>query len=386
MKIGLLTLPPKPGLNYGGILQGYALQTKLKELGYDNEIIDIRPKLKSRSIIHKFLSIFVRLFKRYIFRNKKVNHPLKQWDFTDRIINVIYKNTLDFINKYIVATEQIFLEKNLKFDFNRYDVFIVGSDQVWRPRFVLYQPHYFLSFVKNEKIKRIAYAASFGVAENEYTEKLLKICKPLVQKFGAISVREDSGIKLCKELFDVDAVHVIDPTMFFDAEHYIKLSNERNDYFNDGDCFTYILDKSAEKQRIIDRVSKRFNLKPFNVMPKSKFADVGPKHIVDCIMPPVEQWLDGFNKAKFVITDSFHGTVFSILFKKPFLVVANKSRGMARFDSLLRMFHLKNRLIQSEKDLTEELLESEIDFNAVHEVLAKERKKAEKFLVDALGE
>ena len=121
-------------------------------------------------------------------------------------------------------------------------------------------------------------------------------------------------------------------------------------------------------------------------MPKSKFADVGPKHIEDCIMPPVEQWIDGFNKAKFVVTDSFHGCVFSIIFKKPFIAIGNASRGMARFESLLRMFKLENRLIHSENELTEQLLNSEIDYEAVHEILANERKKAEDFLLKALGD
>ena len=120
-------------------------------------------------------------------------------------------------------------------------------------------------------------------------------------------------------------------------------------------------------------------------MAKAKFKDVGPKHIDDCIMPSVEQWLDGFNKAKFVVTDSFHGCVFSIIFRKPFIAIGNASRGMARFESLLRMFKLENRLILSEDNLTEELLNSEIDYDAVHEILTKERKKAVKFLEDAIN-
>ena len=367
MKVGLLTLSPKPGLNYGGILQGYALQTKLKEL------------------VHKILSVIVRLFKRNLLGNKKIQHPLKQWNFTDEVRKNIYKNTLDFVSKNIVISEQIIPEKDLKIDTEKYDCFIVGSDQVWRPKYVPYQPHYFLDFVKEKNVKRIAYGASFGVAEKEYSDELLNICKPLAQKFCAISVREDSGIKLCKELFDVDAVHVIDPTMFFGAEHYIKLSKERDDYFNNGNCFAYILDKSNEKQRIISRVSNKYNLKPFNVMPKSKFADVGPQHVEDCIMPPVEQWLDGFNKAEFIITDSFHGCVFSIIFKKPFIVIENAERGGARFESLLRLFKLENRMIQSENDLREDLLNTEIDYEVVHEILAKEREKATMFLIKALS-
>ena len=386
MKLGILTQPVKRGENYGCILQAYALQTKLKELGHESEIIDLREKLNRRSVLHKFLSIFVRLFKRNILGNKRINHPMKQWDYTDEIKNIIFINTLNFINKHIICSEHIVPTRELNINTEKYDGFIIGSDQVWRPVCNYHQPILFLDFVKDEKVKRIAYAASFGVGKNEYSEDLIKICKPLAHKFDAISIREDSGVRLCKELFDVDAIQVIDPTMFSDADHYIKLSKERSDYFNDGDCFAYILDKNDEKQRIINEVCHKHNFKPFNVMPKSKFADVGPKHIDDCVMPPVEQWLDGFNKAKFVVTDSFHGCVFSIIFKKPFIAIGNASRGMARFESLLRMFHLEKRLIQTENDLTEELLNSEIDYDVVHGILKKEREKAEKFLKNVLGE
>lgn len=380
--IGIITQPLEH--NYGGILQAYALQKILRNLGYKCETINLSKKRIKRSFFNEFLSIFVRLFKRTILDKKNIKHPFSKRFISDEIIKIISKNTFEFVNNHIVLTEQIVLDKNTKIEASKYNCFIVGSDQVWRPKYNYYQPFLFLDFLNNEKVKRIAYAASFGVDENEYPQELLKICKPLAQKFDSVSVREDSGVRLCKELFDVEAVQVIDPTMFFDSDYYINISKERNDYKNEGDCFTYILDKNDEKQRIIDKIINKYDLKVFNVMSKYKFTDVGPKLIEDCVMPPVEQWLDGFNKAKFVITDSFHGCVFSIIFKKPFIVIGNKSRGMARFDSLLRMFKLENRLIHSENDLTEELLNSEIDFDAAHEILAKERQKAVIFLKRAI--
>ena len=334
------------------------------------------------------MSIIKHLLFKLAFNNKVKVYPIFP---PERIFNLIKKNTNEFISKYINLSKfryRTSSDLSKKQELVNYDVYISGSDQVWaclEPS--SYVKHCMFDFLRGRtEIKRISYAASFGKDEFCKDPAYIQECKQLLQKFDAISVREDSGVRLCKELFDVDAVHVIDPTMFFDAEHYIKLSKERNDYFNDGDCFTYILDKTDEKQRIIDKVSRKFDLKPFNVMPKSKFADVGPKHIEDCVMPPVEQWLDGFNKAKFVVTDSFHGCVFSIIFKKPFIAIGNASRGMARFESLLRMFKLENRLIHSENELTELLLESKIDYEAVHEILKKEREKAMKFLRNALGD
>ena len=382
-KVLILTQPL--GLNYGGIMQAYALQSNLQNNFYKVKILDW-------NVYPNNFKWLLSVLKRYIL-NKFFYRGLSSFPnpFSPRIYhNIITINTRKFISRNINLTSfnlkgnDDFSHKTELYDYN---VYIAGSDQVWacsKPS--NYVKKCFFDFLKNvDNIKRISYAASFGKDLFCNDLNFINECKELLNNFNAVSVREDSGVKLCKDLFDVNAVHVIDPTMLFDAEHYINLSKERTDYFNDGDCFTYILDKSAEKQRIIDRVSKKFNLKPFNVMPKSSFAEVGPKYIEDCIMPSVEQWLDGFNKAKFIITDSFHGCVFSIIFKKPFLAIGNTERGMARFESLLRMFHLENRLIQSEKDLTEEFLNSKIDYDAVYEILDKERKKAEKFLIEALS-
>lgn len=373
------------GLNFGGILQAYSLQKTLQKIDYQVDFLDWNLCYTN---IRYLLSIIKHLLIKIVYKKLVDIYP----DFPpERLFNRIIKNTQCFIDTHIYLTKSKYRHSSDLSNYQEllgYDIYIAGSDQVWGCSSVnKYVKHCMFDFLENQTgVKRISYAASFGKDEFCSDIDFIQECKHLLKKFDAISVREDSGVKLCKELFDVDAVHVIDPTMFFDAEHYIKLSKERNDYFNDGDCFTYILDKTDEKQRIIDKVSRKFDLKPFNVIPKSKFADVGPKHIEDCVMPPVEQWLDGFNKAKFVVTDSFHGCVFSILFKKPFIAIGNASRGMARFESLLRMFKLENRLIHSETELTEQLLDSKIDYEAVHEILKKEREKAVKFLKDALGE
>lgn len=372
------------GLNYGGIWQAYTLQKTLQMMNCQVDILDWNLCYTN---IRYLLSIIKHLLKKIVYKKLVDIYP----DFPpERLFNTIKKNTLGFINVHIGLTKSKYRHS---FDLSNYqelldyDIYIAGSDQVWACSSVnKYVKHCMFDFLKDKKnIKRISYAASFGKDEFCSDSDYIQECKQLLQKFDAVSVREDSGVRLCKELFDVDAIQVIDPTMFFDAEHYIKLSKERSDYFNDGDCFAYILDKNDEKQRIINEVCHKHNFKPFNVMPKSKFADVGPKHIDDCVMPPVEQWLDGFNKAKFVVTDSFHGCVFSIIFKKPFIAIGNASRGMARFESLLRMFKLEDRLIHSESDLTEQLLNSEIDYGAVHGILAKEREKAKMFLIKALS-
>ena len=382
-KILILTQPL--GFNYGGILQAYALQSVLK----NNNVVETLDWNVSFPTYRWLILVFKRFLLNKLF-NRNLSPYLDILFPPPIFYNRITKNTRSFIARHLNLTKskyrigQDFSKNKELFDYN---IYITGSDQVWAcSSYNNYVKNCMFDFLRNkENIKRVSYAASFGKDGFYNNFNYIQECKQLLLKFNAISVREDSGVRLCKELFDVEATHVIDPTMFLDAEHYIKLSKERKDYSDDGDCFSYILDMSDEKQRIINRVCKNYNLEFFSVMPKSVFKDVGPLYIKDCVIPPVEQWLDGFNKAKFIVTDSFHGCVFSIIFKKPFIAIGNSERGMARFDSLLKMFKLENRLIHSENDLTEDLLNSEIDYDAVHEILAKEREKAKMFLIKALS-
>lgn len=387
MKIGILTQPL--GQNYGGLLQNYALQYFLCNYNQDIRTVDILHYPLKKRIRNKYwficMVILSRLFHKFI-KQEKIN--IFAHIITPKIERKIYNNLLEFKFHNIKSTSPIRAkyEINKVLDYN-FDTYIVGSDQVWRPQYSPYQPHFFLDFVANRKnIKRIVYAASFGLDNNsEFSPRLLKICKPLAQKFDAISVREDFAVKQCKDLFNLQTVQVLDPTMLLDAEHYIKLAYKRDDFNNDGDLFTYILDESPHKQSIIDFVAEQLSLKPFKVLPKSKYEDVGLKQIEDCVLPSVEQWLRAFVDAKYVVTDSFHGCVFSILFERPFIAIANKSRGMARFISLLKLFGLEDRLVFKPEDVTEELIKKPIAYDRVYKILETEREKSKKFLLNALN-
>lgn len=385
--IAILTQSPGAGLNYGCLMQAYALQQVINSLNFDCLTLDLRRIRKKRSFFKHIQSFFYRFYQVYLRKNKNIPSPFHQWDFTENHRQIICQNTLKFVKKHIKMSMPMNIYELDKYDKIDADIFIVGSDQVWRPRYSPGLEHFFLDFVKEKKdIKRIAYAVSFGLDDgSEYTSRLLKICKPLAQKFDAISVRELSGVKLCRELFDADAVQVLDPTLLLDTENYIKLSYERNDFKNNGNLFTYVLDEAIEKQNIIEKIAKVTTLKPFSVLPKAKFHNVGPKYIKDCILPSVEQWLRGFVDARYVVTDSFHGTVFSILFKRPFITIGNSYRGMARFTSLLKIFGLEDRLVFNLEDVTEELINRPINYDKVYEILGKERIKSKNFLFHALN-
>lgn len=329
MKIGILTLPLHT--NYGGILQAYALQTVLERMGHEVVVIDT-PNVKPNPSL---FTLSKRVVKRLLGKRVGV--------FSERYHNTTYpiisQYTQPFIDKYIHRKVVNSPEELQESDF---DAIVVGSDQIWRPKYYGKIENAYLAFAKGWHIKRIAYAASFGTDEWEYTEEQTKECGELLKKFDTVSVREASGVQLCKEHFGVEAKHVLDPTMLLTKEDYIRLIEAAGTPKSKGSLLNYILDETPEKCALIEKIAKGKNLKPFRV--NSRVEDhTAP--LEERIQPPVEQWLRGFYDAEFVVTDSFHACVFSILFGKPFIVVGNKVRGMARFESLLKMCGLEDRLI-----------------------------------------
>lgn len=375
MKICILTQPL--GHNYGGLLQAYALQVVLKRMGHEVWTEDRRDNrlqisLKLKKAIRQVLSI---LFSRVSDRFRKVYYP------TQKERNIIQQHTDSFIRQYLTITEPIFSADKKQLLHYGFEAYVVGSDQVWRPMYSPCLTNYFLDFTKNDTVKRIAYAASFGTDEWEYTKRQTEICSRLVQRFDAVSVREEAGVGLCEKYLHVNASHVLDPTLLLDMDDYMHLiDNEQMRLDGSGGVYTYILDANSEKTKIINSVSRNLDLAPFTVMPQKNFYQAGPELIDQCVYAPVSMWLQGFKDAKFVVTDSFHGTVFSIMFNKPFIVIANKSRGLSRFTSLLKMVGLENRLLFSASELTDELIKSTIDFSAVKASIASERIQSIEFL------
>ena len=201
--------------------------------------------------------------------------------------------------------------------------------------------------------------------------------------FDAVSVREDSAIDLCKKYFNVDASHLLDPTLLLDKEIYKSLVKKQDVKMSPGNLFTYILDESDKKDAIIKKTAQKYDLSDFSVMPNNQFSDPSKKNIQDCIFPPVEEWIRGFMDAEFVVTDSFHGTIFSIIFNKPFFAIANKNRGLTRFTSLLKLFNLEKRLVFSTDDINFDCF-NEIDWEHINKILFQEKQKSLDFLISHL--
>lgn len=369
MKLGILTLVPYD--NYGGILQGYALQTVLERLGHDVTIM--RTKLYNWvSLKNKILRFVWWVKDRYVKRKAGISCLLPGTYLDYRVARI-----KPFIDKHIHFTREFSSTRDLYHfqDKSQYDGFVVGSDQTWRPCLSPDLYHMFCDFLPASSHKlRIAYAASFGVDTNEFSDVQLGICKPLIKKFQAISVREESGVKLCKDMFGVEAKHVLDPTMLLNKEDYLELIKDYRPQNEHVDLMQYMFFFNHEENAIIAKTSSLLNMKPVNLMTKYFLNQVQDKsQLPDAQFLPVEEWISAYSRAKFVLTDSFHGTVFCIIFNVPFLCVSPVA--IARFKSLLKVYGLEDRLVMKESEVTKDLLEKPIDWekvNSVREVLKKQ--------------
>lgn len=355
MKIAILTY--NIGQNYGGILQCYALMTKLKMMGHDPELLYIESKSPDN------LGNFVR--KKILSRfTNRYDHLINE--------NVIYRNMFDFIEKNITPKTKPLKNREDFFSISKkdYEAYIVGSDQVWRPDLFKHIEYSFFGFVKSDEPKFLSYAPSFGVEQWKFSAKQTEEFRNQIQRFSGVSVREDSGVSLCKKYFGVEALHVLDPTALLDKETYISLIEKEDREFNSPSLLTYILDESLEKDKIVKSIADSQNLLPIKVGPEKKQS----QDVNDLIYPTVTSWISGFNEASFVVTDSFHGCVFSVIFNKPFLVVGNKERGMARFKSFLEKLGLTSRLIQDSSEFNIDLIFEEINWDTVNQNLNRQKE------------
>lgn len=356
MKIGIVTQPLYN--NYGGLLQNFALQHVLKRLGHEPKTIDF---VERSSFTRYLLSIC----KQLLISVLKCRRP----QIRSYIPIPTFRNPVmaDFVNNHIYRTKIVHSYTKKIVNEENFDAIITGSDQVWRPIYNMNIEDMYLKFVPNS-IKKIAYAASFGVDTWEYNAKLTKRCAKQAKRLDAISVREATGVELCRTNLGINAEHVLDPTILAGAEAYkslLKEKKEEQDYL-----FAYILDITPEKQAYVESMAKN---KGLNVIIKSADKNATLS---------VEDWLSTIANSSMVITDSFHGTVFSILFHKEFYSIVNVERGGTRFASFLSPLRLVHQMGDvSQFTLTEP---SPIDWQQVDKILDKHRQDSMNFLTNAL--
>lgn len=366
MKIGILTHPLD--YNYGCLLQAYALQKTIKSMGH--EVVTINrfsnPKVA-------FLAQFKNWAKRI------ANHYIKGKDvrlcwnpnLTMDMKRTLFSETQKFVDRNITNTGIVFPSDLERIDKEyQFDAYVVGSDQVWLPNFSL---NCFLDFVHRDNVKRIFYAASTGSTSFADIPSIAMKCKTLSSKFSGISVREDSLIPVVKKTLGRDAIQVLDPTLLLDAKEYLAACVEKED--TSPIIFTYILDKTKDKKGLVDKVQKELHLPVVAGSVEKDYERGKGMDINKCIYPSVDHWILNMARAKFVVTDSFHGTCMAITFRKPFVVVGNKARGLNRFLSILRLFNLENRLITDSTQFSSSFF-SQLDDDSISELLGKKRREA----------
>lgn len=328
MKIGILTHPLHS--NYGGILQCYSLNAYLRKLGHDTVVIKRLPN--KPFFLKRWLKFILRIIGVSRFRIKHTDN---------KSINLSR-----FINSYIDYTTPVDSEHKMKSICRKYnlDAVIVGSDQVWREDFAMnYGYNYFLDFVPKNIVK-LSYAASFGLSEWHYKSAQTSRIKELISEFRGVSVRELDGVTLCKDYLKLTPSLLIDPTLLLDKVDYEKISSSR--LVDEKYVFVYWL---GDKSSIADTVLK--------------YQEDGYK-IVDIqlrsnsILPSIEDWLSYIQYADFVITDSFHGCVFSLIFNKNFCIYSNDSGGNGRLTSLFSLLDIKEtgNMIQPDYDKIDSIL------------------------------
>lgn len=362
-KVGVLTFHASH--NYGSCLQAYALQTTLKKLGVQPEIINFRTARQKDAYAvftkRKGLKYLLKNAARLLYyASLKKRHQLFE--------NFIKKEYRLSPQEYATAEEL----ETVAFD---YQAVIAGSDQIWNPRPADFDWAYYLPFVKD--VKKISYAPSFGpFFGNEQNDKTQQIVEK-INKFHAVSVREAQGKAYLQQHTDKDITVTLDPTLLLTKEDWMPLV--KSEPIVQGDyIFLYTLFSSPEINQIAKRLSKKLNTKvvvsnfsnQYDVItPYKKHFDTGPKEFLNLIY-----------HAKFVLVTSFHGTVFSVLFEKPFLAINGDKDN--RISNLLALTGLTDRTVHV--DDVEEKAVLPIDFSAAESGLQKEREKSLAFLKNAL--
>ena len=281
-KIGVIGL--NHSQNIGNNLLKYAIFIKLSELGFDPYIVGIRN----------------------------------------------FKQNISFLQKY---TKIKLIKKNFsEIKINDFDILIVNSDQTWRKWDEYFYDIAFLKFAENWNKTKLVYAASLGVTNWEFSENDEKLAKYLIKKFDGISVREKGSIKLIEKHFGIKPILALDPTILIDKKYYINIiKNFKSNKAISNKClFVYLINNTTNITIFINKVSKKLNYKIFLVTMECKNQ--------------IENFLYGIYHCKAVITDSYHGTLFSIIFSKPFISFSPIFSGIERFNTLKEIFNLNKRI------------------------------------------
>jgi hypothetical protein len=372
--------------NYGAELQAFALQNKLKQLGYDAEIIDYlyyknrNYKYTKEAVPDVKIDLSDRIKQFVLYRVvspfSELVMPLFISSLKRRIkrFNNFHANHVCFSKQYRSITE-------LKNAIHNYDIFIVGSDQVWNPATGTSFSPYFLEFAPKNKLK-ISYASSFGVSDIE--KQYYPLYNKYLNNLDTISVRENDGVNLVKEITDRVASRVLDPTLLLTKQEWLNVIDKPQklplNYL-----VIYQLHESKTIIEIAYQVAKLMNLEII-LITKRAFLNKKYKDIVNISDAGPSEFVELFCKATYVITNSFHGTAFSVNFNVPFISVLNpEMKNNSRIVDFLGLMNFKSRIIW-EGTKPENTIENQLlcDFESSNLLLINERKESIQYLYSKL--
>lgn len=373
-KVGILTI--NDYTNYGNRLQNYATQEVVKSFGFEvKTIVNKTEYIKSKNT-RRISNRLKRIIK--MSPKKILNKTIKKIKFIKNRISKtkqkkvenFKKFTYDYINEtnYEIHEDNIISGLDLKYDF-----FITGSDQVWNPTFGHNSKIDFLTFASKEK--RIAFAPSFGISEipKEYVDDFTK----WLNGFSKISVREKAGADIIKRLTGKNAEVLVDPTMLLNKEEWLDIAKPTINKPKSKYLLTYILGNlSKSKRKRINDIAKKRGLEIIDL------TDVNSHNI---FVSGPREFLDLINSADLFLTDSFHGTIFSIIFNTPFVIFKRNDKLLdmtSRIDTILDKFDLKDRYEMNLKQINKIY---NIDFNHTDEILENEKNKSFEFLKKSLS-
>lgn len=338
--------------NFGANLVAYSLQKVIEKLGYKVKVVNYDP-FPEQSVIDKFCSLNFYKFRQNFLRMTK-----------------------------ICKTKDDLVKTNKQFD-----TFITGSDQVWRQLITGENAlHYFLDFTLSSK-KRISYGASFGNNCWDGDEVTTREAKTLLKNFDFISVREREGLDILSDIFDIkNATCVLDPTLLLAEEDYedLVMHSDIKKFDENYIAYYFLFDKKGgiEHGKKMEEISMATNCKVINVQGEEAFV-VGEKRFVYDSFP---NFINNIKNSKFVITDSFHGVLFSIIYRKNFVCVGKGSKALSRFENLFSLLEIdvNGRFVNTLEEIGIEIFSKKINYKMIYRNLNREKKKSLKFLEDSL--
>lgn len=372
-KVGITTFWDTP-VNYGQVLQGFALLRVLKDLGYspfivrytmneeviaESKLTKIKNILSGRSSIHRFLKRF------YYTSEKKI----------DRGFN-------DFKNKFMTYSDEFYPSfKSLEWNHPKADIYITGSDQVWGEWGSDNKKKVFLLEFLPNSVKRISYAASFG--RNSIKESEVNLFRNALDKFAAISTREKSGLSICKDLGH-SAQLVADPTLLLNRETWIKTLSLNCSKGNNKTAFIYLM-QNEYTTKLGHKIIRYLHRKGYDIKYVSSAYYIDPQSNYNAT---IEQWLRGILTADIVVTSSFHGTLFSANFNTPVISLCGKEgkEGQnSRIYSLLDEIGLSNRILDEfDENKIELMLQEDINWKKVNNIFSDKRNSSISFIKNSL--